>query len=276
MKSSWVGLAFPAAVILVLVIGGVIYLRSGSTPETRPAEAPAVAEPRKRSERVEHRLQQLRDAHALAAQAGEKGEKIDEKSGISGAPAMGVRPRPRAAPANSQAQGKAAAEANAGSDATADIEDDPDDIPGLRRMALEDKDAERRLAAVTLLGASDDPAAIPILAQSLQDQDEEVRLAAIQSLADVTGEVPIDVIGGAVLNDPSADNRYEALEVLSDIGGDAARAYIEKAMNDPDEDVRSLAEGLLDNEDTYEDSAAPAEAHPAGPAGAMNQGAPHK
>ena len=42
-------------------------------------------------------------------------------------------------------------------------------------MALEDNDAERRLAAVTLLGASDDPQAIPILAQALQDQEEDSR-----------------------------------------------------------------------------------------------------
>ncbi len=141
--------------------------------------------------------------------------------------------------------------------------DDPDDIPSLRRMAIEDGDAERRLAAVTLLGASDDPAAIPILAQALQDKDEEVRLAAIQSLADVTGEVPVEAVGGAALNDPSADNRYEALEVLSDVGSPAARAFIEKAANDPDEDVSDLAHSLLDSDDTYDENSGKAPPAPA-------------
>ena len=56
-----------------------------------------------------------------------------------------------------------------------------------------------------------------------------------------------------VVDDPSADNRYEALEALSDVGGERAISAIQKALNDPDEDVRSLAEGMLDMDDTFQD-----------------------
>lgn len=129
-----------------------------------------------------------------------------------------------------------------------DLDDaDPDDIPTLRRMALEDPDRERRLAAVALLGVSDDPEAISILARALRDEDAEVRLGAIQSLADVTESPPIDILGDAALNDPSPENRYEALEVLSLIDDNPeVQRLLEQATKDSDEDVRDLASSLLE------------------------------
>jgi hypothetical protein len=228
--------------------------------------ASAAPEGGRHSDRVERRLQALRDAHDRAAGgtgsdvSAPAGDNVQVRKGVNEGsdPAAALRPKPRPGMGGSLPPARANPAAADGSILSDD--EDPDDIPGLRRMALEDSDPERRLAAVTLLGASDDPEAIPILAQTLQDQDEEVRLAAIQSLADVTGEVPVDVIGGAALNDPSADNRYEALEVLSDIGTEAARAYIAKAANDPDEDVQDFAKSNLETDETNEgDQPEPAE-----------------
>ena len=263
-NSSWRSAALPVAVVVGLVAVGTLYLRSGSKPEESRVDTAATVAPDtgKHSDRVERRLQALRDAHDRAlhesGDAAPSGDKTQVKTGMnSGAVAKELRPKPGAHGMQAPPM--------PGAEDQADDDQDPDDIPGLKKMALEDGDAERRLAAVTLLGASDDPQAIPILAQALQDQDEEVRLAAIQSLADVTGDVPVDVIGSAALNDPSADNRYEALEVLSDVGDAASRAYIEKALNDPDEDVRSLAEGILDLEDTYDETDKAAAAATANP-----------
>src|SRR5262249_34335350 len=139
------------------------------------------------------------------------------------------------------------------------------DIAALQSIATRDTDPERRLAAVTMLGASEDPTVVPTLAQALSDEDDEVRMAAIQSLSDFTGDAPIDLLAKVVVDDPSADNRYEALEALSDIGGDHAVNAIQKALNDPDEDVRALAEGMLDNEETFHSSAAPTDEAPASP-----------
>lgn len=201
--------------------------------------------------RAERRLRELRAAHertgsdAREARSGalegpppiEGGKFRVPTPGAAGSGVAKVRPRVGASAAGAEAQGAG----------ETDYEElDPDDIPALKRMALEDPDPDRRLAAVTLLGASDDPQAIPILAEVLKDQDEEVRLAAIQSLADMTGDVPVEVLGNAALSDPSPDNRYEALEALADVGGAAARSYIEKALQDPNEDVASLAESLLE------------------------------
>jgi hypothetical protein len=174
--------------------------------------------------------------------------KIEARAGVAPDPSRILTNRlpPRiGAPAAPSAPGPPAPD-----DGELDV--DPDDIPGLKRIAVEDTDPERRLAAVTILGSSEDPAVLPTLAQALSDEDEEVRMAAIQSLSDFTGDAPIDLLSNVVVSDPSADNRYEALESLSDFGGERAMSAIQRALSDPDEDVRSLAESVLDMDDAYE------------------------
>jgi hypothetical protein len=42
---------------------------------------------------------------------------------------------------------------------------------------------------------------------------------------------------------------------------------VERALNDPDEDVRDLAEGIMDLETTYEDETPPVQAQPSGESG---------
>jgi hypothetical protein len=229
----------------------VVYLRSGPqpAPEAPPAQEPQVRPRGDGQEVVRRRLQELREAHergkaASGMSAGrsqaepESGGKIEVPSGNRGEKAM-QHLKPRSG---------STTDAGAGSEAAGvDLDFDPDDIPALKQIALQDPDPERRLTAVTLLGASDNPEAIPILGEALKDADEEVRLAAIQSLADMTEGAPVvDLLGAAALSDPSPDNRYEALEALADVGGPAARSYLEKALRDPDEDVSSLAESLLE------------------------------
>ncbi len=248
---SGVPLWLPLALIAVCLAAGVWYLSSGNPPAPEsPAQisdGPDSTEGDARA-RAERRLRELRAAHEQASGSAREqkapgrehpgeGGAFRVPGGSSAGGAAKVRPK----------MGASAAGSDAGEVAPVEQDDpDPDDIPALKRMALEDPDPDRRLAAVTLLGASDDPQAIPILAEVLKDQDEEVRLAAIQSLADMTGDVPVEVLGNAALSDPSPDNRYEALEALADLGGPAARSYIEKALHDPDEDVASLAESLLE------------------------------
>lgn len=128
----------------------------------------------------------------------------------------------------------------------ADLDDDPEDFPSLRRVALEDADPERRLTAVTLLGISENAEAVPVLAEALNDEDEEVRMEAVLALADFTDEAPVAAMLSQALSDPSAEIRYEALDVLSDIETAEAKAAVTKALDDPDEDVRELAEIILE------------------------------
>ncbi len=252
-STHWWVLGF--AVVSAGVLG-LWYFRSGEHGRgSRLADEPEQQEDYRGSgvTRAEQRLRELRAAHQSASGSALEGDKQARASEEAQGGRFQVPERGVGATTSTKVKPKAGASAAGAEDgdATADSgydEPDPDDIPALKRMALEDPDPDRRLAAVTLLGASDDPQAIPILAEVLKDQDEEVRLAAIQSLADMTGDVPVEVLGNAALSDPSPDNRYEALEALADLAGPAARPYLERALHDPDEDVASLAESLLELE----------------------------
>lgn len=126
-----------------------------------------------------------------------------------------------------------------------DLDDASEDIGALTKVAFGDPDPERRLGAVELLSATEDPQVITVLARSLADQNEEVRMAALQALSDFTGEAPAVAIEGA-LHDPSADIRYEAVSMLADVGTDRSRNAIQQALTDPDDDVRFLAESVLE------------------------------
>lgn len=225
--SSNVGLGL-VAVLAVVVIGTVFYLRSGtpSDQSESAASAPGMA------------------AKSGAPAAGfgrdstgsEGGSRLDAFSEV---PAGSVR---KDVPADSA---RAQMQQGRPEEKAAPATDDPDDLPSLKRTALEDPDPERRLAAVTLLGISENPEAIPVLAEVLSDEDENVRMEAVLSLADFTDEAPVEALSQA-LSDPSPDVRYEALDALSDIETRDSKAAIQKALTDPDEDVRDLAEIILE------------------------------
>jgi HEAT repeat protein/PBS lyase HEAT-like repeat-containing protein len=232
-----IGIGVAVAVLAVLVFARMSRQTpdSAGTPETAAPHLPM-----KPIDRVQQRIKQLQghsadlaggDRHELAnkLRARRTPQALNPARGAAAAPGLGQEAMEEATP----------------------FDADPDDVPALTKILAEDPDPERRLSAVTLLGSSDDPEVIPVLAKALSDQDEEVRMAALQALSDFTDEPPVEAIESA-LNDTSADIRFEALDVLSDIGGDRVRPAIEKALNDPDEDVRSLAEGILDFEQLYE------------------------
>ena len=222
----------------VLVVGGVLFLRRGSEPAAIEGTTPPapMEQPQQRAGRV---LGQSANANTSSS--------IEDAESR----AMAVRSK-------LEAQAKARQEKKAAIHDTknqpvgqVDIERNPDDIPALKRVVLEDSDPERRLAAVTLLGISDNPEAIGVLAQALSDEDENVRMEAVLALADFTDEAPVEVLAHA-MNDPSAEIRYEALDALSDIETPESRHVVQNALNDPDPEVRELAEIILDLSDDEE------------------------
>lgn len=131
------------------------------------------------------------------------------------------------------------------SDTTA--ESPAEDIPSLGRMALTDADPDRRVEAITSLSDTGDPEAVPYLRQALSDPDASVRLAVLESLAeaDFAVETTAELLSSAFVRDPDAENRFKALEGLSNLEGDHVTALAEKGLNDPDEGVRALAHDIL-------------------------------
>ncbi len=228
MKSSWVLVTLAVTALLVIVF----LVRVGRRDVQAPGESAQTSMLKGRDDVPREEVQEAQAHGAPQGAGGKTSEPIEVHAKLPAAAQLRPNPRPTAG-------GLQAGQAEA-----PPPDDDPDDIPSLTRIVQGDPDPERRLSAVTMLGASDDPQVIPVLAQALSDSDEDVRLAAVQALSDFTGEGVVDAIEPA-LNDASADIRYEALEVLSDMDAERARPFIEKALSDPDEEVRTLAENLL-------------------------------
>lgn len=236
-----------AAAAVAVVALAVVLLRPGR----QQHEAPAPTEELTHAQRLRERLQQLKREHQQMPGMMERS--IEAHSSMRGTPQK-LEPRP-AAPGSVAQHGPQPGNAERGEAPP----DDADDVPALKKIVLENPDPDERLAAVVMLGTTDDPEAVAVLAQALSDQNEDVRMAALESLSDVTGEPPVDAIENA-LNDSSPDIRFEALSILGDVAGDRARSAIERALHDPDEDVRNLAESLLSEQ--VEAPAAPTPAAP--------------
>ncbi len=260
MSSNVVKVAIGAALALVLAI---VVLRSGQDAAPsgpKPANVDVNA-----ADAVRQRLDQLRASRQQGGAVEEAAGNIKVDSKVAGAPAPSLpgRPAAPAAPAPEaemkRAPGQVPPAPQGGNVAGApSVRDSAEDIPALKNMAINDKNVDRRLEAVTLLGATEEPDVVPVLGQALSDEDPEVRLAAIQALADFTDDGVLDLLGKAATNDPDADNRYEALDALSDLEDDRAAVYAKHALQDPDEEVRDLAQSMLGNDGGGAAPAAPA------------------
>lgn len=123
------------------------------------------------------------------------------------------------------------------------------DFETLKTMALTDADPDNRVVALWLLGSEEDQPVMPILMQALSDSDPEVRMAALESISEFD-DPPIEALAIA-LDDPDPEIRFEALSVAAEIENQAVIPLLEKGLNDPDEDVRSLAEGLADFDEPF-------------------------
>jgi hypothetical protein len=253
-----IGAAAVAAVGLI-----VIFLRPTSPPEEpeggRPPPQPVARQPLRLSER-------LRPGAADRPLSADRPPAVqDRRITVPGAvaPAPVVREVPtRALPPAPEMKPESVGDAGSPPE-DGDLEDYAEDVPMLTRVVIGDPDPERRLTAVELLGATEDPQVVTVLARALADEDEEVRMAALQALSDFTGETPALAIENA-LRDPSADIRYEALTMLAEVGGERARGAVERALNDPDEDVRTLAQSLLELQHPEQNRGDPGAAPPPG------------
>jgi hypothetical protein len=108
---------------------------------------------------------------------------------------------------------------------------DPD--PGVRRQA----------AAV--LAGSAGPAALGALETALVDGDPGVRIEALRAQAQRGGEEAVDVLASMVVRDEEPSVRRVAAQLLARDASPEALFALEDALDDPDPDVRAIAEAAL-------------------------------
>jgi hypothetical protein len=128
--------------------------------------------------------------------------------------------------------------------------DDRADFDRLKRIVFTASDPEDRMKALWEITKYDDAPVAAVLQQALFDPDREVRLAAVQELSSLDEQPPLDIVAMA-MDDPDPEIRLEALNLVDDLADDegqaeSVRPLVDKALNDPDEDVRSRAEDIRD------------------------------
>lgn len=234
--------AIVAGVVVVLVAAA-LYLRSEVTPEpeARPVARPAApaSKPMERSARVEERLGQLR-------------EDSEKRQGGVGK----IEPSKREMPTLTADQ-RAALERQA-SDEDEDNDEDPEEMAQLKKTLLNDPDPEERIGAVLMLTGEEGPESLHMLLDAMSDPDAEVRLAVVEALGDRVEELSADTLTPA-LRDSDPEVRFEAVSILGDMENDPEAAQrVREAKNDPDEDVRELADGIDEmGDDADDDDVAP-------------------
>jgi hypothetical protein len=231
-----------AAVVLVIALG-LMVRREEPAPTEREARSAAKAERGARergprSARVQDRLQRMRensvekparDEHAAPARQGALGA---PPKPLEDRPAAHAQlPTPRYRPAD-------------------DLDpDDAEDEAKLAETIRSNPDAEERASAVFFLSGGESRTVIPVLLEALSGPNPEVRLAVIEALDDYSDDIKPEALIPA-LSDSDEEVRFEALGVLGDMDDEeAVRDIAKRMLNDPSEDVKSLAEGILDMDD---------------------------
>ncbi|MFQ5534908.1 MAG: HEAT repeat domain-containing protein [Sphingomonadales bacterium] len=104
-----------------------------------------------------------------------------------------------------------------------------------------------RLGTVAELGATGDARSVDLLNRmAANDEDATVRSQAIEGLGGIRGQDATLALGRIVIGSTDPDLRWMAVRALAERDSGAARAFLERAAQDPDDWVRDEALRALD------------------------------
>lgn len=125
-------------------------------------------------------------------------------------------------------------------------EEDEDEIREMSRVALTDPDPDERAMALWSLAGIGDEVALPVLTKALSDPDKDVRLAALGEFSNFSDtNLALDPATQALL-DSDSEVRIEALRLLADIEDERALDAVRTLLEDPDPDVKTEAEEIIE------------------------------
>ena len=272
----WTGRAAVGPAVALVAALGWWWSRGAAPPDrtydemSRPPEAVSTAGPR--SARVEERLQTLRRQWAQRDRAAE-GAADGAPAGTSAAPAV-VAAAPRAGAeaadaalptplsraewATHRSAGSAPQPAQQARDTRRRKPnlsflhppwmDEQPTVAEIEDTVLNGTDPARRRIAIEQAGLEEPEDAVRILTGALDTfgpNDAALRVAVLEQLSDFADDLPPQILQPA-LRDPDPAVRFEAVSLLADSDSAEAMASIGRLTNDPDEDVRALAQGVLE------------------------------
>lgn len=140
-----------------------------------------------------------------------------------------------------------------------------DDMAGLREdsseqpeMAVEESasldavlnnpfaDISQQQQAIQQLAQKGDDESVSAMASYLGNEDKEVRQLLVNGIASIDNAQSTQILGQVVQNESDPEIRKIALRALGQRKGDpVAQAFLQKALDDADEEVKTLADQLL-------------------------------
>lgn len=115
---------------------------------------------------------------------------------------------------------------------------------GTLLIALVDEDPDVRIAAADALGIVGDGTVIEALTHTLADEDSWVQCAALKSIARICPDAAVDSVR-VVFPKSEGLLMITCLELLDQLGGKQAMDLVEKALDNDDSDVVTLALTIL-------------------------------
>jgi hypothetical protein len=245
MRGVTLGVIGAAAAVLLAIV---VLMRGGDETAQQPVSPAPVARPRvgspggnaageDRNVRVEDRLGALR-AEYERRRAGDS------------PPAASQRVVPTASEKSARLRQDAEDEMLA-----EEGDDDPEELAEARETLFNNQDPDERIGAILMLTGSEGPESMRLLMEAMDDPDAEVRLAVVEALGDRVEELTPGLLSKP-LRDADPEVRFEAVSVLGDMENNTeALDLVKSATEDPDEDVRALAEGIMDFSEDEDDAA---------------------
>lgn len=231
------GSTLALAVVAVIAVGALFFSWRGDSsdrPDKRLASVPADRP------RAEDRLGNLRNAYEQRPQP-------DSDQPLSERAVEANRNEERPGAMRREVPTRGAMVAQEGTlDGLPYDEDDAEEIDEYREAILNDPDPDERVGAILMLSGNEHPDAIATFVRALDDEEAEVRLAAVEALGDYTETIEPGSLA-SVIDDPDPEVRFEAVSILGDFETPDALALVRRALEDPDEEIRQLAEEILED-----------------------------
>lgn len=118
----------------------------------------------------------------------------------------------------------------------------------LTSVITQDSDPDVRVRAVSALAMIGGDDAAATLQTAIADNDPTVRDRALRALGQNSGSSAIEMLGDVALANPDRRMRRTALRLLAKRNDPEALSYLEQAVKDPDESVRSEARRALERQ----------------------------
>ncbi len=107
-------------------------------------------------------------------------------------------------------------------------------------------DTAQQQQAIQQLAQKGDDESVSAMASYLGNEDREVRQLLVNGIASIDNAQSTQILGQVVQNESDPEIRKIALRALGQRKGDsAAQAFLQKALDDADEEVKTLADQLL-------------------------------